>query len=308
MKEHEYPLVSIISINYNGLLVTLDMIRSLKKISYPAIEIIIVDNNSNEDPDEITTLFPDVTLLKNPTNQGFAGGNNRGIEISKGEYILLLNNDTLVPEGFLEPLVKRALSNNRIGLISPKLVYYEDPTIIQFAGYNDINPITGRGHGIGFNEKDNGQYDIAKQTSRGHGAAMFMPRRVIEQIGFMPEIYFLYYEEMDYCEKIKKGGFEIWYEPASKIIHKESMAVGKHSTLKTYYMSRNRLLYLRRNVPYPLFVVTLIYYLLIASTKNLLVFILAGKWSHVKAYWRGLVWHLNRSQVHRDSIRPTSNF
>lgn len=308
MKANKFPLVSIISVNYNGLSVTIDMIESLKKISYPALEIIIVDNNSKEDPDEIMSLYPDVILVKNTVNLGFAGGNNRGIEISKGEFILLLNNDTLVSEGFLEPLVNRALANNKIGLISPKLVYYEDPTIIQFAGYTDINPITGRGHGIGYNEKDVGQYDKAVKTSRGHGAAMFLPRSVINQIGIMPEIYFLYYEEMDYCEKIKKGGYEIWYEPASKVIHKESMAVGKNSTLKTYYMSRNRLLYLRRNVSYPLFIVTLIYYLFIASSKNLLVFMVGGEWLHFKAYWRGLLWHLRRYQVKYDSRIPTDDF
>lgn len=308
MKLNKYPLVSIISINYNGLSVTLEMIESLQKISYPAIEIIIVDNNSKEEPDEIANLFPDVILVRNPINEGFAGGNNRGIEIAKGEYILMLNNDTIVPEDFLEPLVERAQNNPKIGLISPKLVYFEDPSIIQYAGYTDINPITGRGHGIGFNEKDNGQYNTAIPTSRGHGAAMFIPRSVIENIGLMAEIYFLYYEEMDYCERIKKAGYEIWFEPASKIIHKESMAVGKNSTLKTYYMSRNRLLYLRRNVPYPLFIVTLIYYLVIASTKNLFVYGLSRDWDHFKAYWRGLIWHLSNHDVHGDVTIPTNDF
>ena len=294
------PLVSVISINYNGLQETLEMIASLKEATYPNVEIIIVDNASKEDPLSIKTTFPDVVLFENPINEGFAGGNNRGMEIAKGEYFLLLNNDTLVDPGFLEPLVARAQSDQNIGIVCPKLVYYEDPTIIQYAGYTPINPITGRGHGIGFNEKDQGQYDTPTQTNRAHGAAMFMPRKAVEKVGLMAELYFLYYEEMDYCERFKRQGFTIWYEPASKIIHKESMSVGKNSLMKTYYMSRNRLIYLRRNVTYPAFIATLLYYLVIAVPKNLVVHLLHREFNHAKAYLQGLFWHLKPRNIHND--------
>jgi GT2 family glycosyltransferase len=294
------PLVSVISINYNGLQETMEMIASLKKISYPNIEIIIVDNDSKEDPTSIKSSYPDVVLFRNPINEGFAGGNNRGMEIATGDYFVLLNNDTLVDPNFLEPLVERAQSDPTIGIICPKLVYFEDQSIIQYAGYTPINPITGRGHGIGFNEKDKGQYNTAQVTDRAHGAAMFIPRKAVEKTGLMAELYFLYYEEMDYCERIKRNGFTIWYEPGSRIIHKESMSVGKNSLMKTFYMSRNRLIYLRRNVPYPLFLVTLAYYLLVAAPKNLLTHILHREFAHAKAYLQGLLWHLTPRNIHND--------
>lgn len=300
MQDNDNPLVSIVSINYNGLSETLEMIESLQSISYPKLEIIIVDNASTEDPKMILERWPDVKLYKNPINEGFAGGNNRGIEVAKGEYILLLNNDTLVDKHFLEPLVLRAKTSKKIGIVCPKIVYFEDQNIIQYAGYTSISPITGRGHGIGFNEKDQGQYDEATLTYRAHGAAMFIPRSVIEQVGLMAELYFLYYEEMDYCERIKKAGYEIWYEPASRIIHKESMSVGKNSLMKTYYLSRNRLLYLRRQVDWPLFLITLLYYTLIAVPKNSITYTVKGEWKHLKAYWSGFFWHFSHFKIHND--------
>ncbi len=300
MPDNKHPLVSVISINYNGLHETVEMIKSFDQVTYPNVEIIIVDNASTEDPSAISKQFPHVTLFMNETNEGFAGGNNRGIEIAKGEYILLLNNDTLVEPGFLEPLIERCQSAERVGIVCPKLVYFEDQNIIQYAGYTKISPITGRGHGIGFNEKDTGKYDTPTITQRAHGAAMFMPKPVIERVGLMAEIYFLYYEEMDYCERIKKAGYNIWYEPQSKIIHKESMSVGKNSLMKTYYLSRNRLLYLRRQVDWPIFFITMLYYTFIAVPKNILTLMKSREWSHLKAYWRGFIWHFKHFKIHND--------
>src|SRR6478736_9963507 len=100
------PLVSIVTVNYNNASITCDLIASLKKASYPKLEIIVVDNNSRESTDQIENEYPDVLLIKNHINKGFAGGNNDGIKASKGNYIFLLNNDTEVPSGFLEPLVE----------------------------------------------------------------------------------------------------------------------------------------------------------------------------------------------------------
>lgn len=294
------PLVSIISINYNGLQLTLDMLASFRNVTYPRVEIIIVDNASKENPDPIKTEFPEVILFKNPANEGFAGGNNRGIEIAKGDYFLLLNNDTEVPPGFLEPLVNRAENDKKTGIICPKLLYFDHPEIIQYAGYTPINPVTGRGHGIGINQRDDGTYDKACHTSRAHGAAMFIPRTVVEKVGLMAELYFLYYEEMDYCERIKNAGYTIWYEPASHVYHKESMTTGKNSLLKTYYLSRNRLLYLRRNVRWPVFGLTMLYYFLIAVPKNVLQLVFKREWNHLKAYLTGLWWNFEHWKVHED--------
>ncbi len=302
MPHPDLPLVSVITINYNGLEHTLAMLGSLRAVTYPHIEVIVVDNASSEDPGAIESLYPEVILLRNPENEGFAGGNNRGMERAQGAYFLLLNNDTVVAPGFLESLVNRALSDEHIGIICPKLLYYDEPGIIQFAGYGPIGQVTGRGHGIGFNEPDRGQYDEAMRTHRVHGAAMFIPRHVVERVGLMAELYFLYYEEMDYCERVRRAGYDLWYEPASVVLHKESMSVGRQSVLKTYYMSRNRLLYLRRNVSYPTKLLTYLYYAFVAVPVNLVRYTLKREWKHLGAYVRGLVWNLSHPDVSENKM------
>src|SRR5690606_19709409 len=100
---------------------------------------------------------------------------------------------------------------------------------------------------IGWMEKDHGQHDQLRKTDLAHGAAMMVPRSVIDQVGMMPEFFFLYYEEVDCCETIKRAGYDIYFVPGSRIYHKESRSIGKTSTLESYYMTRNRLLFMRRN-------------------------------------------------------------
>ena len=283
------PLISVITINYNGLVHTMGFLKSFQKVSYPNVEIIVVDNASKESPDSILEKYPDTVLIKSPVNEGFAGGNNRGMEVAKGEFFFLINNDTEVAPDLLESLLERTEKSENVGLVCPKILYHEEPDIIQYAGFSAINPITGRGRGKGYLEKDEGQYQVAEITQLAHGAGMFIPKKVVKEIGLMAELYFLYYEEMDYCERIKQAGYDIWYEPKSYILHKESMSVGKNSLLKTYYMSRNRWLYLRRNVDYPLFFFTAGYYMLIALPKNLLVHAIKFEWGHFKKYFKGFV-------------------
>lgn len=283
------PLISVITINYNGLIHTLDFLASFQKVMYPRLEIIVVDNASKEDPGEILERYPNTILVRNPVNEGFAGGNNRGMEAASGDYFFLVNNDTEVAENILDVLLERSLSDPTIGLICPKILYYDQPDTIQFAGFSAINPITGRGKGKGYQEKDQGQYQKAEITDLAHGAAMFIPKSVVLSIGMMAELYFLYYEEMDYCERIKDAGYTLWYEPQTYILHKESMSVGKNSLLKTYYMSRNRWLFLRRNVTWPLFLFTALYYLAIALPKNFIVYLMQSEWAHAKTYFKGFV-------------------
>nr|MBI1229738.1 glycosyltransferase [Cytophagales bacterium] len=294
----EKPLISVITINYNGLEHTRGMLASFRKITYPNVEIIVVDNASKEDPSVLSEEFPEIILLKNPKNEGFAGGNNRGIEAAKGDYFFLVNNDTEVSPDVFDGLLLRVQRSERIGMVCPKINYFDDPTIIQYAGFTNISPITGRGSGIGYLEKDVGQYQEARITYLAHGAAMFIPRRVVEHVGMMAELYFLYYEEMDYCERIKKAGYEIWYEPSSMILHKESMSVGKNSLLKTFYMSRNRWIYLRRNVDWPVFTFTALYYFLIAIPKNFLSLLIKGEFDHAKAYIKGFSQSIFVNELH----------
>ncbi len=294
------PLVSIISINYNGARVTCEMLESLKRITYPHIEVIIIDNASQEDPSLIRNEHPWITFIRSEKNLGFAGGNNLGLNEARGKYFLLLNNDTEVEPGFLEPLVARMEADSGIGAVSPKIIFHHTPGLIQFAGFEPINPYTGRGNAIGNGQKDNGSFNVSMETSRAHGAAMMISRKVVEKIGLMADLFFLYYEEMDYCERIKRAGYTIWYEAGSTIYHKESIATGKGSSLKTYYLTRNRLLYQRRNVKGIKLFISMLFFTVVSIPKNSVQYVLHGKTDMLKAFWKGILWNLQAKNIHKN--------
>jgi GT2 family glycosyltransferase len=285
--------VSIITVNYNQVALTCALLDSLKNVTYPDVEVVVVDNGSPEDATPvITQKYPEVKFIRSEQNLGFAGGNNLGIKISTGKYFFFLNNDTEVDPGFLEPLVELFEKNPNAGAASSKLIYHNSDNIIQYVGSTSMNPFTGRNKRVGFMEKDRGQYDTLKETELAHGAAMMVPRAVIEKAGLMPDFFFLYYEEIDWCERIKKAGYKIYVVPASKVYHKESMSVGKKSTLKTYYMTRNRVLFMRRNTSGVTKLSWLMFFTLITLPKNFASYLVKRDVEHLKAFWKALKWNL----------------
>lgn len=288
------PLVSIISINYNDATVTMDMLESLQHLTYTNYEVIIVDNASPSDnPDIIKETYPSITLIKSEKNLGFAGGNNLGVAVAKGAYLLFINNDTIVPSGFIEPLVATLENDASIGMVSPKIKFHWDDTLIQYAGYTPMNHWTIRNNSIGYHQKDDGRFDQEGETESVHGAAMMIPKSVVDKVGTMTEIYFLYYEEHDWAQMIKRAGFKIYYQPKSYILHKESLATGKFSPLKTYYIARNRIVFARRNFkPRQLFV-SMLFQGFISIPKNILTFLIKRQFQHLSAYGRAIFWNLN---------------
>lgn len=293
LKNSEYPLVSIITINYDHPEVTCELLESLRKITYPNIEIIVVDNASpNDDQSVIKEKHPEIIFIQSDKNLGFAGGNNLGIRKSKGKYILLLNNDTEVDTNFLQPLVNKCENNKKVGAVSPKIYYFYDKKIIQWAGNYKMNKFTMRCMARGWLEKENGQYDSDWKSFYNHGAAMLVPRTVIDKIGLMSEVYFLYYEELDWSERIRNSGYEIYYVHNSMIYHKESISTGTDSPLKTYYMNRGRFIFLRKNVHGITFFLALLYMIFISIPKNLFELILKQKWTLTKSYINSITWNL----------------
>lgn len=302
----EYPLISVITVNYNHSDVTCDLIESLNKISYPNIEIIVIDNCSpNDDPIVIKRKFPNIILVQNPINYGFAAGNNYGLMRAQGKYILLLNNDTVVEKGFIEPLLEKLESDSKIGAVSPKIKFFHTPDTIQYAGFTPINTRTMRNFSIGYKEVDKGQYDQDKETAYAHGAAMMVPMEIVKEIGMMAYVFFLYYEEADWCARIKKAGFKMFYVHNSLIYHKESISTGKLSPMKIYYLNRNRLVYMRRNIHGKNFYIGILYQLLIAIPKNALKFLIQGKFRLFHAYNRAIGWHMKNlfnKEIHENPM------
>lgn len=289
---NKYPFVSIITVNYNQAGVTCDLIASLHNITYPNFEIIVIDNASPSDnPKVIKERFPNVILVENPINYGFAAGNNFGLMRARGEFVLLINNDIEVPPDFLEPLVNKLKNNPAIGAVSPKIKFFYQPDTIQYAGYTPMNYLTMRNFAIGHQEKDQGQYTEDRETFYAHGAAMLVPMEVVKKVGLMSYIFFLYYEEADWCERIKKAGYQIHFVHNSFVLHKESVSTGKLSTLKIYYLNRNRIVFMRRNVNGSLFYKGLAYQLFVAIPKNALKFLIKGNYKAFYAYYRAIGWH-----------------
>ena len=293
MDKQSLPLVSIITLNYNQAKVTADLLASLRHITYSPVEIIVVDNASPDNPEKmITEQYPEVQFIRTDQNLGFAGGNNVGIEMAKGKYVLLLNNDTEVAPDFLEPLVECMEQDSQIGACSPKIRFFQTKNHIQYAGSTPIDSVRVASYAIGYGEEDKGQHDQSGgPTHLAHGAAMMVSSKAIEKAGLMEASFFLYYEELDWCEHIKKAGFSIHFVPQSLVLHKESMSVGKNSPLQLYYKTRNRIFFARRNLKGSQRWIALLYLIGLVAPVRLLKLLLKGNFKNFKIYLKAVSWH-----------------
>ena len=283
------PQVSFITVCYNGFKDTCELIESLQthvhSVSY---EIIVVDNASREDEaTKIKELYSDIVTLRSESNLGFSGGNNLGIRVAKGAYIFLINNDTYVESDGFHYLTERLESQKNIGAVSPKIRFAFPPQNIQFAGFTPLSYATLRNESIGFGCPDNGSFDTPHTSPYLHGAAIMLKREAIDKAGLMPEAYFLYYEELDWCVSLRRAGYELWYEPRFTVFHKESQSTGQSSPLRTYYMTRNRMLFAQRNLRGTERILSLLYQWTFVVPKNTLLHAIRKEWKLAHAVLRG---------------------
>ena len=292
------PLVSIITLNWNGTKVTCEFLESTRKLSYPNYEILVCDMGSEEDPTAYINAqnYPNTRVLRSKKNLGFSGGNNWGIQQAKGDFIFIVNNDTEVTADLLDVLISPFYEDSSIGVTCPKIRYYHQPDVIQYAGFNPINVYTGRTSAVGSKEVDKGQYNTSRFTYGAHGCAMMVKREVIEKVGAFPENFFLYYEEWDWSTRILKAGYKIYYQAKGLIYHKESATVGKESTLKVYYHTRNRILYMRRNTKSYQFLVFVTFFVLFTAPKAIAKYAIAKQFKHLKSFIKGSLWNLTASK------------
>ena len=250
--------IAIVVLNYNGKENTLVCINSIKKLnkSNYKVELIVVDNASNDGSSEALSKIKDIMLVKNDKNLGYSGGNNIGIKhaLSLGsEYILILNNDTIVEKSLIINLINSAKKGD---IVSPKIYFAkgfefhknrykkEDlGKVIWYAG-GKIDWQNVMGIHIGVDEVDHGQFSKRLEINLATGACILIRRQVFKKIGFFDEKYFLYLEDMDFCVRAKRAGFKIIFEPKAILWHKNaSSGGGSGSGLQDYYISRNRLLF-----------------------------------------------------------------
>lgn len=279
--------VSIITINYNGLDDTCALIETIP--FNENMEVIVVDNASkNQEADTIAKRYPRVKVIQSERNLGFAGGNNLGIQAAQGKYLFFINNDTVFMDFNIQALIARLESSPTIGIVCPKIRFAWGSKPIQFAGYSKLSRTNVRNYAIGFNIEDHGQYDNAHTTPYAHGAAMLIRRDAINKVGLMPECYFLYYEELDWSMMFTRAGYQIWYEPKCTIYHKESQTTGQNSPLRTYYLTRNRPLLVRRNPQEFIKPLAYIYLISFVAIRDIAKYTFSARFDLLKATLQGL--------------------
>jgi GT2 family glycosyltransferase len=251
-KDRSIPQVTIILLHWNAYTDTKACLESLLAITYPAYTLLLVDNASSDgSAAKLAAEFPTVKLVHNEANLGFAAGNNAGIRYALTEnpdYILLLNNDTVVKSDFLEAAVQYGQRHPEVGLIGGKIFFHESPDRIWDAG-GEIDWLRGHGKRKGGKEMDRGQYDSPRLTTFVTGCMMLIRRDVIETVGLLPEEYFFGVEEWDYSVQVARSGYQLAYVPDFVCWHKVG---GSHAHLEpkwVYNYLRSRLLFMRRQAP-----------------------------------------------------------
>ncbi len=241
-------LVSIIIVNWNGGKIFRDCLISLKKINYPNWELIVVDNDSSDGSEKIPRdWFKKLTLIKNKRNIGFALANNLGFEKTRGEFILLLNNDTKIPPDLLDKLVRRLGQEKELGIVQPKIVLMDNPGYLDNCG-SYLTSIGFLEH-WGFFKKDGPEFNREKYVFSTKGACMLIRKEIIEEIGLFDEDFGSYFEESDFCWRVWLAGWKVIYYPGVSIKHKLAFSAKRRNPfLITYDSYKNRICSILKNL------------------------------------------------------------
>lgn len=243
-------LISVIIVSLNGEDRLPDALRAVQATRWPRFEIVVVDNGSTDRTSEVTRrIAPEARCLRVERNLGFAGGNNVGLAEARGDVLVLLNDDCEPRPDWLAAWMDAARSRPEWGVLGAKLLYPDGRTIQHAGGVMEPNGLTKH---LGYMETDEGQHDTPRECDYVSGAAFAIRRDVLERVGPLDAAYFpIYFEENDFCARVRRAGFGVHYIPAAAVIHHESMTTKKLSFgfLKKYH--RNRLRYVIKNFDAP---------------------------------------------------------
>ena len=245
--------IAVVVLHYRNLDDTLECLASLKNQDYPNYEIILVDNASGDPLNEVLKDHSNLHLISNSKNLGFAEGNNVGVRSAMhrgADAVLLLNNDTIASAGLLSSFVQGAAAYPNAAIFGAKIYFYDEPTTLWHAGGN-VHPHSMRCYHEGCGDNDlEKKWDTIRSINYACGCALFVKKEAIEKVGLMAPEFFLLWEEIDWCWRIRKAGYDCLYLPEAKVWHKISCSFegGNRGPLWQYYYFRNRLLFLKRNV------------------------------------------------------------
>lgn len=282
------PKVSIVVLNYNRPKDTIECLDFLKKINYPNFEIIVVDNHSRDDScQQIREKFPEVMIIENQENYGYAQGNNIGIRKAIGlssDYIMILNNDTIVEKEFLSLLVNEMEKDPSVAVAGPLILYYDDENIIQSAG-GTIS--FWRPRYLSQYRSVGDSLEMTNSVGYLSGCCILLRTGYLSKIGLFDPDFFLFCEEVDLCIRARKAGLNLLFVPQAKIWHKVSItAGGEYSPLAKYYGIRNRLLLLNKHGSN--FDKIMFFMIIIPLTVVKNFFVLIGRPESLLAFFRGL--------------------
>jgi len=295
---NDRPKAFIIVLNWNGLQDTVACLESLKAVRYQNFHVIVVDNGSKgNDANILEEKHGDfATVIRNDENRGFAEGNNVGIRRAlqqSADYILLLNNDTIVDPDFLGAMIVEAEIRSDVAILGPMIYYYPphgsgDDEIIWSAGGKFTRRIAQPFH-IGLGEADRGQFDGPKKVDYVTGCALLIKREVVERIGLLDENYFAYFEDLDWNLSAHEAGYSILFVPGAKIWHKASSSSGYMSPTYIYLNTRNRILFAKKHLtPFDLLLFFMPFFLAVRFVR-ILSMISARKRDGVKATVAGIL-------------------
>jgi GT2 family glycosyltransferase len=275
------PKVVIVIINWNGLEDTIECLESLMKVEYSNYEAIVVDNGSRlDDARKIKERFNNIKVVELKKNLGFAIGNNVGILIAKQkdvDYILLLNNDTIVSSRFLKEMIDVAQGNPKIGILGPKIYFHDNKNTFWYAGgkLNMYIKHTTEGQ----YEADIGQYDNIRETDFVAGACMLIRKSVFDKVGLLPKEYFLGWEDIDFCLAVKRKGYSCIFVPHSKIWHKASASFKRHDLnyKQVFFGFRNRIIIRYKYLSKPKFMLFIIVQFCVIIPIHIVYYILVYK-------------------------------
>lgn len=241
--------VGVVILNYKVKEKTLRCIRSVLKSDLEEKYIIVVDNNSDDGIEKELEKM-EVKFIQTGKNLGYSGGNNVGIKYALDmgcNYVFILNPDTVIEEKTLSLLQLSLKSSDDVGIVGPKIYFYNSSKIWFAGGIFDEDNVYGMHKGV--NEVDKGQYEQRELTDFVTGAAIMVKSEVFEKIGFFDERFFLYYEDLDLCLRAKNVGFKTMYIPEAHVYHENAQSTGLGSSLQDYYITRNRMLLAKKFLP-----------------------------------------------------------
>ena len=233
----ENPLVSVIVLNYNAGELLLNCVESIKKSTYKNLEIIVVDNISTDKSQKICKeKYPDIKLIQNDENFGYCEGNNIGIREAKGDYIIILNPDTIVESSWIEELIS-AYNKFGDGLYQPKFFSLDEKLVLQSTG--NMLHIFGFGFARDKGKIDDKKMEAIEKINYASGTCLFTSKAVLDKVGLLDPFLFLYHDDLDLGWRAAQMGIDSFYVPKSIIYHAESYAL-KWSAKKFYWLERNR--------------------------------------------------------------------